>query len=340
MNKSIENVLDYADFNKFMSKFTEIYDGKSSLTKDISDPSKLYRIFILAITSGFSLLMFNLAVFSYIFYYFKFDITIQLILLAVLTFYIFQDMLKLDFYEKDDDDSNDSEFMKDMLEKYTITNAIGRLPFNRLLSYTLFFLVRIVAPVATINVPKIYCNVFLYYRYPGLTDLIEGLLKKEEGVGFEPFEDHKGFTIKQVLENNEPEHITSTLNKTPKQNFPYIYDPEYYNKNSEAHKYQKKFCVLKVIKKAKDKKKTVGYLFVHLFKGVKINRIGAKNPPEKSYRTKEHGTEPLITTYYEPEYILYLILIGERNSMTGLETLLKMNANSVPVETLNIDIEK
>ncbi|MEM0492694.1 MAG: hypothetical protein QXS02_01855 [Candidatus Thermoplasmatota archaeon] len=336
INKRIENLLDFADFKKFMAKLTAINDGSSYLSKDIKEYSKVYRLFALIVLSGFSLLIFNISLFSLIFNFFKIDAVVQLIILITVAFYIYQDFLKMDFYEKENK-TDDAEYMTDILEKYTITNAIDQLPFRPFLHGLVFLSTQIIIPLTSLKMPKIHIVQHWIYRTKELNDLIRSLVIKKEGIALEQLNEYGAFTIEQILQNNEPEHVTTLIDKTPKENFPYIFDSEYYPTKFDSHQYQKKVCVSKIIMKRKGSK-TMGYLFLHLFKGVQMT--GMK--PKKSHliggeREKKYETQEPIT-YYKPAFIFYIILIGEKSVIKSLETLLLTNSSKVPQELLMLEL--
>jgi Ca2+/Na+ antiporter len=319
-----------------MAKFTAINDGNSYLSKDIEDYSKVYRLFILIMLSGFSLLIFNLSLFSLIFYFLKIDAIIQIVILIPLVFYVYQDFLKMDIYEKEEKTDN-VEYMTDILEKYTITNAIDRLPFRPFLHGFVFLITQIITPLTSLKIPKIQIIQHWIYRTKELNDLIRNLITKKEGITLEQLTGYGEFTIEQILENTEPEHVKTLIDKTPKENFPYIFDSEYYPTKFISHQYQKKVSVAKIIMKRKGTK-TMGYMFFHLFKGVQM--IGVK--PKRSYmiggeREKRYETQEPVTSY-KPAFLFYIILIGEKNVIKSLETLLLTNSSKVPPESLMFEL--
>jgi len=100
LNSYIKNYMDYAKFDKFIIQLTGILDGKFSLVSEGFDKKRVYSLFALTIFSGFSLLTFNLSLFALIFHYLKVQFGIQIILFGVLLFYIYNDVLKLDYIDK------------------------------------------------------------------------------------------------------------------------------------------------------------------------------------------------------------------------------------------------
>lgn len=339
INRRIENLFDFADFKKFMAKFTAINDGNSYLSKDIEDFSKVYRLFVLVVLSGFFLLIFNISLFSLIFYFLNLNATIQLVILIPLGFYIYQDFLKMDFYEKDDKNDK-AEYMTDMLEKYTITNAIDRLPLHTFFQGFLFIVTQIFTPLTSLKMPKIHIIQHWIYRTNELTELISNLVKKEEGITLEQTSGYGAFTIEQILKNEAPEHANTLIDKTPKENFPYIFDSDYYPKKFKEHQHQKKVSVSKIVMKRKGRKttreKTMGYMFLHLFKGYQVTGVKPKQH-ESFERESKYATKEPVTTY-KNAFLFYVILIGEKNLINSLETLLLTNSSEVPPETLMVDL--
>jgi len=339
INKRIENLFDFADFRKFMEKFTSINDGNSYLSKDIEDFSKVFRLFILILLSSLSFLIFNICLFSLIFYFLNLNFTIQLVILIPLAFYIYQDFLKMDFYEKDDKNDK-AEYMTNMLEKYTITNAIERLPLRPFFQGFLFIATQIFTPLTSLKIPKIHIIQHWIYRTNELTELINNLVKKEEGIALEQTSGYGAFTIEQILKNEAPEHANILITKTPKENFPYIFDSDYYLKKFKEHQHQKKVSVSKIVMKRKGRKttreKTMGYIFLHLFKGFQVTGVKPKQH-EPFERESKYATKEPVTTY-KNAFLFYVILIGEKNVIKSLETLLLTNSSEVPPESLMVDL--
>jgi hypothetical protein len=242
----------------------------------------------------------------------------------------------MDFYEKEDKSDN-AEYMTDILEKYTITNAIERLPFRPFLHGFVFLATQIITPLTSLKIPKIHIVQHWIYRTRELNDLIRNLVTKQDGITLEQLSGYGVFTIEQILDNNEPEHVTTLIDKTPKENFPYIFDSEYYPTKFNSHQYQKKVSVAKIVMKRKGSK-TMGFMFLHLFKGVQL--IGIK--PKRSHliggeRERKYETQEPIKSY-KPAFLFYIILIGEKTVIKSLETMVLTNSSNVPPESLMYDL--
>jgi hypothetical protein len=69
INGYIKNYMDYAEFDKFISKLSDILDGKYSPFSEGYNKKRVATLFLLIITSGFSLMIFVLSVISLIFYF-------------------------------------------------------------------------------------------------------------------------------------------------------------------------------------------------------------------------------------------------------------------------------
>ena len=99
--------------------------------------------------------------------------------------------------------------------------------------------------------------------------------------------------------------------KSPKENFPYLFDPNY----SYSEKDKKKWTALTLNKKDDGREKVLGYVFIHLFRGIFVKRIIKK---------KKRGRRSPIKEETKPQEVLFFIFIGNRSYMEYLKTRIQL----------------
>lgn len=114
--------------------------------------------------------------------------------------------------------------------------------------------------------------------------------------------------------------IACLKEKSLKENFPYLFDPNY---SHQGEKDQRKWAVLSIIENNKVK----GYLFIHVFKGIKL-----KTRPRQSPR------KPIERVLQQRE-VLLLIFFGERRYVEYLKTQMEILSTRYPQNLIDAEIE-
>lgn len=365
INKSIRESLNYADFKKFVSKFSEIWKNKASIYSDLREAKDaLIKLFIPATLAGFSFFLFIFSIVSIAFRYLEIEREIWAAVFFILLFLSYRDLLKIDFLQmKTDSDIDHEKFIGNVLEKYMITNSLEQMPHVTTLTYVLYFLVNLLSPIVSIRAPDWYVDIRIYYTDSELVDTIYSLVENVEGQQMTK-EERKGlflreekektvFSVSQLLllkYDHGVTHISKILNKTPKENWPYLFDPEYSpereKKSGEKSKdNQRKYTILQIISKDNKKENVVGYMFINLYKGVDIagykpiqNKSRNKATEDKKKKIVPINVKKDLIALYEPKNILYIIFVGEETYIKAIEMMLDVNGRKVPKETLPIEI--
>jgi hypothetical protein len=341
--------MDYAEFEKFIKKLSDILDGNYSLFDEGFNKKRVYFIFIMIIASGFSLLVFNLSVFTLIFNFFKISIEIQLLILGLLLFYFYNDIIKLDFLDKQDATKGKYSFEVNLLEKFTVTNPIERIPYTKLIRYPLYFGTRLFCPILSLDIEFPHIGKHFVYRNDELNNTIGKYTKKDVGIAFQEFDnkESKSYPLKTIMANEAPVKITTLINQSPKESFPYLYDSEYYSNTKKNPKI--KYTVLKILKKPKkiegmkkeeiDKKtESLGYIFIQLFHGANIKTNYSDKYPSRKQRQREIFSDELFKIEVTRKEIYFILIIGQKDYVKGIETEIETNSRKVQPRAFGIDM--
>jgi len=355
ITKSVKESLGYVDFQEFVSKFSDIWDNKTSFYSDLQqlgEGKKIRELSLLAVATGFSLFIFIFSILSIMFRYVELGWEIWIAITFVLLFLIYYDILKLDLIQKDTENINAyTGFVGNLLEKYIVTNSLEQTPYPNALMYITYFLVNLLSPIIKIRAPNWYIDVGIYYREPTLVNTLSDLVEKKEdgqeeekrGIILREIKEKSVFPIEKLLKMKAATHVSKILNKTPKDLWPYLFDPKYKpereTKKGKSKDFQRKYTILQIVSKTKKKEIVVGYLFVNLFKSVDIDgyevRSGRISGREKG---KVYLRKDGLITWYKPTMILYIIFVGEENYIRVLKTRFDINGRVVPEKLFPINV--
>jgi len=349
INNYIRNYMEYAKFEKFISQLTGILDGSFSLISEGFDKKRVRNLFGLMIVSGLFLLIFDLSMFALIFQYLQIQFSIRLVLFGILLFYIYNDVLKLDYIDKYEVTKGKYSFEVNILERFSVTNVMEGKPYSKYIRLPVFFCLRLFSPLASLDIEFPLVRQYLVYRTEEIEDIIKEYMNKKEGVALQEFKvkNNRSYSLNTILQNKKPVKLTTILNQSPKKSFPYLYDPKYYSKKGRDPKI--KYTVLKIIKKPKItqnltdeeiKRKTVtlGYMFLQLFHGAYIKTNYSKKYDVGSKRNRGLEYESIFRTEVSRKEILFILMVGQRDHVKGIEIKLKMASQDVPKRALGIDM--
>jgi len=358
LNQHFKDYLDYAEFDSFISNLSGILDGTKSLFSEGYDKWKVAKTFGLMILSGGSLFIFNMSVFALLFYYFEITIAIQYLIVGILLFFIYSDLSKLDFLDQDETLKQKHSFLLDIMEKFTVTNPMEKLPFSIALRYLVFFCLRLISPIAIFKFPPPYSKVLFYYREPDFDNMIMDYVKAKEGIVFKELKKERSFSLHTILTNKNPSSLLTLQDRNVKRSFPFLFDPHYYDiyKSEEAAKNKKmdkgkskkneppkpkpdaemKYTVLRVLSKTRNgEEETMGYLFIRLFHGIFIKRIFEKVSIDGFRRFKED--ESHVFKDIQKRFVYCIIIIGKQDIMEGIEKIFSTSASKVQAEAFGVE---
>jgi len=349
LNIILRNYMDYAEFDDFITKFSGIIDGTRTILSEEVQKRKLLITFSLMVLSGGSLLLFLYSIFTLIFRYFQVGTPLQLLLLVLIFLYIYTDITKLDFLDQNEIKEEHS-FSIDLLEKFTVTNPLKKLPFAIVSRYVVFFLLRIISPVANAKFSPPYVGLHFYYREDDINNLILEHVKAEEGIIFKEMPTEKTFSLNTIMTNDKPSSLLTLNDRNIKKNFPFLFDPNYHDIFKEQGKEENpnqgeivrkpdpemKYTILRVLLKMKNETdETVGYLFIRLFHGLYIKKKYDYSTPHGGFRNEDDYPIHIIP---EKKFVYCIISLGKKDTMEGIEKLFSANASTVQPESFNIEI--
>ena len=319
VNRNLESLLTNVDFKNFTKKMSMIVEDRNSLLEDIKK-SENWWIIIIAIVSGLSFFSLFTSAFLILFTDFKISKDIIAVAIIFVTIYLYQDIAKSGLFEGSKASETKFPFLLDLLEMY-INNSFRHLPAKRVLPQPLILLLsRIVAPLTYLSLPKFSFDMLFVYKTPEVVELIRSLAKRDNyshiSLKHEGGQSADGFFTEVRRENGEK--ITVLNEKSPKENFPYLFNPSYsYSENGG-----KKWIAFRVLE---ENEKTVGYIFIHLFRGVFVKKR-VKNTARQLFKL-ESKAKP----------VLLFIFIGERSYTQYIKTEIEVISTKIPREIMEYE---
>lgn len=349
LNNYIKNYMDYAEFDKFITRLSEVLDGKYTPFSEGYDRRRVFSLFSLILISGFSLLIFVVSVISIIFQFFPINNQIYYLILGLLLFFIYSDVIKLDFLDRDEESSKKYSFEVNLLERFTVSNTLEKIPHKKYVRLPLFFAMRIISPIVTLKIEAPYTAMNFVYRSEALNKIILDLRDKTEGVALQEFrkEEDRSYPLETILTNEAPVKLTTLLSEYPKQSYPFLFDSDYYKNNVSSLPDSKlKYTILKIVKKTKRvtnnqtniESETVGYMFIRLFHGAFIKNNYSSHYPTRDIRTKEIKSEELFRVEVTRKEIYCIILVGFKDYIKGIETQIETNSQKVQSKAFGLDM--
>jgi hypothetical protein len=337
VNDKIKNAFDYKDFPTFIEKISKIFDGVSSINKDV-DISKSYLTVFVVLFAGIMFFIFNISILTLIFYHLRIDFNIHIILLIITSFYVYQDLTKIDIYDEASQPTHTSKFITDLMEMYTVSNTLKAFPFSSVLQILLYLALRTFSPLLSISLPKVYSRHHILYRFTELNDFFDAYLNKKSGLVLREIPADKGMEFSNIRDNDAGDNLSTIFEQSPKMIFPYLYQ----TKLSDKGKYIK-YTIFQVLKiqenkdnnqeqdnniEDKDKGTVLGYIFIHLFNGsIVVRKLRGK-----------HG-EATLKSFLKKWPVYSIFLVGERNSLQYIESLMNTNTQPVPPSFMNIEAD-
>jgi len=303
INSALENMLVNVDVKKVIGKLAEIFEGKTSLLDDIKTQENL-KLITLGSLSGLSLTILLSTAFLMIFHYFEAGKELAISMIIILLVYIFQDLAETELFKEYQMEETETPFIYDIAETYIVHNSLKEIPTKTLKIVALKILSKILGPLCHLNTPKIHSDALLVYDNPAIESLMKELTQKNN----ELYLKHEaGQSIDNFFVEGTPESLTCLREKSPKEVFPYLFDPNY----SYQEKSQKRWTALSIFEQDKVK----GYIFIHMFKGVYVKSRLRKNPRRP------------IEQEHKRKATLLFILLGERKYIKYIKTRIENSIN-------------
>jgi len=301
INKALEGLLiDVEDFKKLVEKLSKIFEGETSLLDDIN-ASENWRIILLGVLSGIFFTLLLTTAFIMIFDYFAMGKELVIPIIIILIVYVYQDMAETNILKEYQTKETEIPFLQDIIETYLIHNSLKSFPTKSLTTVTLKLASRTIGPLCYLSAQKLHSDVILVYNNPEIKSLLKGLTREDRDIYLKHA---AGQSMENFFTREECEKITVLQEKSPKENFPYLFDPNY----TYSEKDKKKWIALSLNKKKRRKESVLGYMFIHLFRGIFLKRI-----------IKGHRKRRLVKEKVKPQEALLFILIGKRSCLIAEE---------------------
>jgi len=297
LNKAIENILLNIDFRETTKQLANIFEGRASLVDDIKAQENM-KVITLAILGGTFLTTLLSTFFLMILNYFNIGKELVIPMIIVLFIYAYQDSAEADLLKEYPSKKAENSFMQDIAQTYLIDNSLTKLPTKSLKIVILKISSRIFGPLCHLTAPKIHSDILLVYNNRDAASFIKELAKENSSL---KLRHEQGQSIENFFVSNlgNLQSITCLREKTPREVFPYFFDPNY--SYQEKHG---KWTALSIIVDNKVR----GYLFIHMFKGVYLRR-----------RIRKSQRKPVEQEPQQKEALLF-IFIGERKYVIYLKT--------------------
>ena len=317
INKALEQLLIDVNFKSFIGKMSNIFEGGNSLLDDIK-ASENWKMITLGASSGIFFLLLLTSTCLMILNYLKIGMELVFPIMIILVVYLYQDIAETDLLKEYQTKEPEIPFLQDIVEMYMVNNSLKSIRIKSLSKAILRFGSRIFGPLCYLTVPKLHSDMLIVYKNPEIVSFIKDLAKKDDKV----YMKHEGGqSIDNFFTEGQCEKISMLHERSPKENFPYLFNPDY----SYSEKDQKRWIALSLNEKESKKEKVLGYMFIHLFRGISIKR--------KIKAGKRRPIEPEI----KPKEALLFVLIGERNYMEYLKARLEVISTKYPLDLISME---
>lgn len=167
LNEALESIYTNIDWDRFIDKVSGIYEGQTSLIKDIKGKCDNDKFTQNGLFAGIAFTYILFWIFAYIILQFAIPIDIQFILIVILIIYIFQELLKFSPLKDLKKESASSTAGSNLLELYTIDNAVKDNKIKKKTFRLLFHIVaRLFGPIIILDEPDFLIDRMIIYWNP------------------------------------------------------------------------------------------------------------------------------------------------------------------------------
>jgi len=312
MKRKIESGLFLIEVKDAKEKISRIVKEGHSLVDDVRPRNISGLLFFISIylISGISIFFILMLSINQIIINLHPNIAFIYFLITLSAIYIIQDSPKMDYLEKIR--TQQSRYIFNILEMYVIENTAKKVLGGSIVSFLFKVVYRVLSPVYYPETPDIKFDSIFVYRNPKIFDFLQNLddikLNHEDGLCLD--------LLKTV---DKCEKATFLATKSPYEIFPYLFDSKY----EYDDKSNKKWSFFRILKKERGFK-TMGYMFIHCFKTVKIKVL-------LKYRSK-------IKKQYEPEIAFFFIFFGKSDIIEYIKSEIDLISVGVPNEVINMEL--
>jgi len=318
VNKLLEDLLTNVEFKRFTEKLSRIFEGKNSLVDDIRIAEN-WQMIVLGVLSGFFLFLVLASASLMILHNLNIGKDLAAIIVVFVVIYLYQDIIKTGYLVEYKTKETKFPFVRDVIEMYTVDNSLASVSKRRSsLRMVLRFLSGIVGPLCHLTLPKLSCEMLIVYNNPELVKSLREFTDRTDQICFKHEE---GQSVNNFFTEGQSEKMTVLNERSPIENFPYLFNPNY----SYSEKEKKKWVALSILEKNPKSEKTVGHIFIHSFRGLFVKRRVRRSDRRK---LKEE---------IKPKEVLLFILFGERSYIQFIKTRIEVISTRFPLSILNIE---
>jgi hypothetical protein len=322
INEPISNLFSDMNFPELMMKFNAIYEKQESLLDDLEHSKLRVGFFLAGLINGIMLFIFMTTIFLLVILNYKIDEILILISPLIIILYLTYDTTKYQIFEEKKI-KNNAYLGYNAIELYTTKNNAKN--FKHISMGLIYHLVRMFGPLVHIKIPQIGMEDTLLYESNELKEYLEKLFKPIKNNEIE-YQIEAGDNINKLLVkddylDNYLPYISDLADKSPRENFPYLLNPEF--KGSLPG-----WIVIKI----KEQNKIVGHIFIRKYKGViekKINRENRRHQNRTYLRNRKHNINN------ETTYAYFFLIVGERQLVSYLIESLNQRSTKVPEYIIN-----
>jgi hypothetical protein len=314
VNKMSENLWSNLKIKGVIREISRIFEGGASYVRDMKISKKKPLIvsgflsgffFLLTLTSAFLLLLGELHLQS----------TLIVAFSVVTVIYLMQDMAKPNLLEEPEKESRFS-ILYDAMNAYLVENPLQSVPVSSKVSKIGLALgVRLLGPLTYVSFPKFAYRELIVFNNNDLRELLRRYYLGHDNIRLN-FADGQSLDNFFVTDTNY-ENVTVLSEKSPKEVFPYLLNPDY----SYSPDDRKKWTALSILKKQSGKEVVVGHLFLHMFRG----KYATTKP---RLHTQDFDGKP------KRKEIVLFTMLGDRSTVHYLETRISSITARCPLDKL------
>jgi hypothetical protein len=179
VNEALESIYTNIDWDRFIDKVSGIYEGQTSLIKDIKGKCDNDKFTQNGLFAGIAFTYILFWIFAYIILQFAIPIDIQFILIVILIIYIFQELLKFSPLKDLKKESASSSVGSNLLELYTIDNTVKDNKIKKKTFRLLFHIVaRLFGPIIILDEPDFLIDRMIIYWNPETKKIVTEYINK------------------------------------------------------------------------------------------------------------------------------------------------------------------
>jgi len=299
------------DFKSVVGTYSSAYEGQSGLLDEINF-RKIGWLVVTALVNGISLIVLLTSAFLLLLTIWAPNPTISLVAVIFLGIFLVQDISSASIVEVAKENDPNKTLAFDFADRFLISNTLAKLP-KHLRSRRLFYVAsRMIGPLFQMQTPNFAYEAPLVYESPSLVSIVKELTNMEAKTNMF-LEYGEGEKIDQFFVfDNRDDRISTLMNKSPREVFPYLFDPNY----EDSEKSHKRWISFVVSVRTGNVNRKVGRIFIHRFNVVSF-------PSQGRIKRRFNVVVP------KKRAALQFIMMGDRPFIEYVKK--KIELNSIPV---------